>query len=251
MSTNSETAKARVALVTGASRGIGAACALALGQAGYKVAVHYRSQDDKAKAICDLLPSGMAMPIKLDLAAENACQELVKAVKDELGSLDVLVNNAGIAIDQLLPFAKLEDFDQLLSTNLKPVFLLSKFACKQMIRQKGGRIINISSVVGYSGNAGQSMYAATKAAITGFTKSIALELASFNILANCVAPGFIETDMTQGLPEEAKAAILAKVPLKRLGKPEDIASAVVFLASPQAAYITGSTLHVNGGMFTT
>lgn len=240
----------KVALVTGASRGIGAACALALGNAGFKVAVHYRSQDELAKAICDQLPAGMAMPIKFDLSADGACESLVKTVKAELGSLDVLVNNAGVAIDQLLPFAKLDDFDKLLATNLKPVFLLSKFASKLMIRQKGGRIINISSVVGYTGNAGQSMYAATKAAITGFTKSIALELAGFGILANCVAPGFIETDMTQALPEEAKQAILTKVPLKRLGTPDDIAAAVEFLASARAGYITGTTLHVNGGMLT-
>jgi len=239
----------KVALVTGASRGIGAACAVALGRAGYKVAVHYRGNADKAKAVAAELPDGMAWPVQFDLTEPQACQDLVKAVKEELGSLDVLVNNAGISIDQLLAFAKPEDFDKLLSTNLKPVFLLSKYASKVMIRQKGGRIINISSVVGYTGNAGQSMYSATKAAITGFSKSIAQELAGFGILVNCVAPGFIETDMTDALSPETKAAILTRVPLKRLGTPQDIADAVAFLASDKASYITGTTLHVNGGMF--
>ena len=241
----------KVALVTGASRGIGAACALALGRAGFRVAVHYRGSEDKARALCQQLPDGQAVPFKFDLTADGACQDLVKVVKDELGSLDVLVNNAGIAIDQILAFAKPEDFDTLLATNLKPVFLLSKYASKVMLRQRAGRIINVSSVVGFTGNAGQSMYAATKAAIVGFTKSIAQELAGAGILANCVAPGFIETDMTDALKDDVKAAILAKVPLKRLGKPEDIAGAVEFLASDKASYITGTTIHVNGGMFTT
>ena len=240
----------KIALVTGASRGIGAATALALGKAGFKVAVHYRSGEDQARAVCALLPDGMARAFRFDLAEKDACQELVKAVKEEMGGFDVLVNNAGIAIDQILAFAKAEDFDKLLSTNLKPVFLLSKFASKAMLRQRSGRIINVSSVVGFTGNAGQSMYAATKAAIVGFTKSIAQELAGAGILCNTVAPGFIETDMTASLPEETKQAILAKVPLKRLGKAEDVANAIEFLASDKAAYITGATLHVNGGMFT-
>lgn len=239
---------AKVALVTGASRGIGAACALALGRAGFKVAVHYRGAEDKARAVCSQIPGAMAF--KADLSNQQECQDLIKIVTAELGPINVLVNNAGVSIDQILPFAKPEDFDTMISTNLKPVFLLSKFASKGMIRQKGGRIINIASVVGYSGNAGQSMYAATKGAITAFTKSIALDLAQFNILANCIAPGFIQTDMTDALPDQAKEAALQKIPLKRLGSPDDIAGAVAFLASDQASYITGSTLHVNGGMFT-
>jgi 3-oxoacyl-[acyl-carrier protein] reductase len=239
---------AKVALVTGASRGIGAACAIALGQAGYKVAVHYRGAEDKARAICEKIPG--AMPFKADLSDAAACQELIKVVTAEMGPIQVLVNNAGVSIDQLLPFAKPEDFETLLSTNLKPVFLLSKFATKGMIRAKTGRIINIASVVGYTGNAGQSMYSATKGAITAFTKSIAQDLAQFGILCNCVAPGFIQTDMTDALPDQAKEAILAKIPLKRLGTPEDIAAAVAFLAGDSAKYITGSTIHVNGGMFT-
>ncbi len=241
----------KVALVTGGSRGIGAACALALGRAGYKVAVHYRSGEEGAKAIVAELPAGQAKAYRFDLSDPAASQELIKAVKEDLGSLDVLVNNAGVAIDQVLAFAKPEDFDTLIATNLRPVFLLSKYAAKVMIRQRSGRIINLSSVVGHTGNAGQSMYAATKAAITGFTQSIAQELAAAGILCNCVAPGFIATDMTKDLKDEVKQAILTKVPLKRLGTPEDIAHAVEFLASDKAAYITGTTLHVNGGMYTT
>lgn len=241
----------KVALVTGASRGIGAACALALGQAGFKVALHYRGSEDAVRAVAAQLPDGCTKAFRFDLTETGACQELIKAVKDEMGGLDVLVNNAGVAIDQILAFAKSEDFDTLIATNLKPVFLLSKFAAKQMLRQRAGRIINISSVVGHTGNAGQSMYASTKAAITGFTKSIAQELASAGILCNCVAPGFIETDMTNALSPDQKTAILARVPLKRLGRPEDIGNAVAFLASDQASYITGTTLHVNGGMYLT
>lgn len=239
---------AKVALVTGASRGIGAACAIALGHAGFKVAVHYRGAEDKARALCEKIPG--AMPFKADLSDPAACQELIKVVTSEMGPINVLVNNAGISIDQLLPFAKPEDFETLINTNLKPVFLLSKFATKGMIRAKAGRIINIASVVGYTGNAGQSMYSATKGAITAFTKSIAQDLAQFGILCNCVAPGFIQTDMTDALPEQAKEAIMAKIPLKKLGTPEDIAAAVAFLAGDGAKYITGSTIHVNGGMYT-
>jgi 3-oxoacyl-[acyl-carrier protein] reductase len=245
---STETPAKRVALVTGASRGIGAACALALGQAGYKVAVHYRGSEEKARALCEQIPEAMAF--QADLSSPTQCQDLIKVVTAEMGPVSVLVNNAGIAIDQLLPFAKPEDFETLINTNLKPVFLLSKFVTKGMIRAKAGRIINIASVVGYTGNSGQSMYSATKGAITAFTKSIAQELAQFGILCNCVAPGFIQTDMTNALPEQAKEAILAKIPLKKLGTPEDIAAAVVFLASEGSRYITGSTLHVNGGMYT-
>jgi 3-oxoacyl-[acyl-carrier protein] reductase len=245
---SNESSATKVALVTGASRGIGAACAAALGEAGYKVAIHYRGSEDRAMALCTKIPGSKAF--KADLSDPAACQDLIKSVTAELGPISVLVNNAGVSIDQVLPFAKPEDFDTLLNTNLKPVFLLSKFAAKGMIRLKGGRIVNIASVVGYTGNAGQSMYSATKGAITAFTKSIALDLAPFGILCNCVAPGFIQTDMTDALPDQAKDAAMAKIPLKRFGTPDDIASAVVFLAGDGSKYITGSTLHVNGGMFT-
>jgi len=238
----------KVAIVTGASRGIGSACAIELGKAGYKVVVHYRGSEDRAREVAEQIPNSLLA--RYDLTEEGACQELIKFVKTEAGSIDVLVNNAGISIDQILPFAKPDDFSNLLDTNLKPVFLLSKFASKQMMRNKWGRIINLSSVVGYTGNPGQSMYAATKSAIVGFTKSIAQELAPAGITANCIAPGFIETDMTNALKDEVKEAILKGIPMKRFGSPTDIANAVVFLASDKASYITGSTIHVNGGMFT-
>lgn len=238
----------KVALVTGASRGIGAACAAALGQLGFKVALHYRGSEDKVQALSRTIEG--SKPFKADLSNPSECQELIKTVTADLGPITVLVNNAGISIDQILPFAKPEDFETLISTNLKPVFLLSKLVTKSMIRAKSGRIINIASVVGYTGNAGQSMYAATKGAITAFTKSIAQDLAQFGILCNCVAPGFIKTDMTDALPDQAKEAIMNKIPLKRFGEPDDIAAAVAFLASEQAKYITGSTIHVNGGMYT-
>jgi 3-oxoacyl-[acyl-carrier protein] reductase len=210
--------------------------------------VHYRSEREKAEALAQSL--GDAMVFQADLSDTKACQDVISLVKTEMGSVDVLVNNAGICIDQVLALAKVDDFDKLISTNLRPVFLLSKFASRQMIRQRKGRIINISSVVGFSGNGGQSMYSATKAAIVGFTKSIAIELAPAGITCNCVAPGFIETDMTSGLTPEVKDMILTKVPMKRLGKPEEIGAAVAFLASDAAAYITGTTIHVNGGMYT-
>ena len=240
----------QVALVTGGSRGIGAACAIALGRAGYKVAVHYRSDEDAARQVVSEIGEGQAIAYRFDLTREGACADLVKAVKTELGSLDVLVNNAGLSIDQILPLAKPSDFDLLLNTNLKPVFLLAKAASRVMIKQKSGRIINITSVVGHTGNPGQSMYAATKAAITAFTQSIAQELGAAGILANCVAPGFIETDMTKDLRAEVKQMILSRIPLKRLGRVDEVAAAVDFLASAKASYITGTTLHVNGGMFT-
>jgi 3-oxoacyl-[acyl-carrier protein] reductase len=238
----------KVALVTGASRGIGAACAVALGEAGFKVAVHYRGSEDRAQAVCGQIPGSRAF--RADLSDSAACQDLIKTVVAEMGGLHVLVNNAGVAIDQILPMAKPDDFDTLINTNLKSVFLLSKFAARPMIRQKWGRIINLASVVGFTGNPGQSMYAATKAGIVGFTKSIAAEMAPYGILANCVAPGFIETDMTAALPEPVKEAMLGRIPMKRFGSVADIAGAVEFLASEKAAYITGSTIHVNGGMFT-
>lgn len=237
-----------VALVTGGSRGIGAACAIKLGKMGFRVAVHYRGNAERAQAVCQEVPGSKAFGF--DLSEEGAAEELIKAVKADLGAPGVLVNNAGIAIDQILPMAKLSDFDQLIATNLRPVFILSKLAAKDMMRKKEGRIINLSSVVGYTGNMGQSMYAATKGAITSFTKSIAQDLGRFGILANCVAPGFISTDMTDALPQEAREAILSKIPLGRLGRTDEIADAVGFLASPLASYITGTTIHVNGGMFT-
>ncbi|MEZ4741378.1 MAG: 3-oxoacyl-ACP reductase FabG [Bdellovibrionota bacterium] len=238
----------KVALVTGASKGIGASCAITLAKAGYRVAVHFRSNPESADSICK--ECGDAVAFQYDLAQPGACEELVKEVKAKIGSIDLLVNNAGMAVDNLIAFAKPQEFDLLLDTNLKPVFSLSKFVTKMMIRKKAGHIINITSVVGHTGNPGQSMYAATKGAITAFTMSIAKELSAFGIRANCVAPGFIETDMTKELSEDIRKAVLERIPLKRLGLPQDIANAVKFLASEEAGYITGTTLHVNGGMHT-
>jgi 3-oxoacyl-[acyl-carrier protein] reductase len=237
----------KVALITGASRGIGRACALALGEAGYQIAVHYRSQESQAQEVADSLPA--ARIYQADCGQEDDCKQLVKAVKQDFGRIDVLVNNAGISIDQIITFAKPDELDQVLQTNLHAVFHLTKAASRIMIKQKAGRIINLTSVVGHTGNAGQSMYAASKGAVTAFTKSIAADLAGFGIQANCVAPGFIDTDMTQKLPPEVQERILSTIPMKRLGKPEEIGAVVAFLASEGASYITGSTIHVNGGMF--
>ena len=238
----------KVALVTGGSKGIGAACVKLLGQNGYKVGVHYRSDSNLADDLVASLPEACAF--QYDLSEDGAADALVKEVKKKFGRIDVLVNNAGHSIDQLIPFAKPADFDTLLTINLKSVFLLAKHCSRMMIKQKSGSIINITSVVGHTGNAGQSMYAASKSAITGFTKSIAQDLAPYQIRANCVAPGFIETNMTDALSDEVKEGILAKIPLKRLGNSDEVAAAVRFLASEQASYITGSTIHVNGGMYT-
>lgn len=238
----------KVALVTGASRGIGEACAQELARAGYRVAIHYRSNEELARKVAESVPG--AKIFQGDVADLEHCQNLIRSVKEEFGRIDVLVNNAGMSSDQLITFAKPADFDRLLDVNVKSVFNLSKLASKVMIKQKSGSIVNLTSVVGYTGNGGQSMYAATKGAITAFTKSIASDPAGFGIRANCVAPGFIATDMTDALPEEVRQGILAKIPLKRLGSPKEVASAVCYLASENAAYITGSTIHVNGGMFT-
>lgn len=237
----------KVALVTGASRGIGKACAQALAAQGFRVAIHYRSQEELARQVCEGIEG--AKIFQADLGQEESCRELVKNVKDAFGRIDVLVNNAGMSIDQLITFAKPQDFDQLIDVNLKSVFNMTKAVSRFMIKQKSGAIINLTSVVGHSGNAGQSMYAATKAAITAFTKSVAADLAPFGIVANCVAPGFIKTDMTDTLPGEVQNALLEKIPLKRLGTPEEVAACVTFLSSPGASYITGSTIHVNGGMY--
>jgi 3-oxoacyl-[acyl-carrier protein] reductase len=239
----------KVALVTGASRGIGKAVAQSLSQKGYLLAIHYRSQEAKAKELAESIPGSKIF--QADLGSEESCAQLAKSVKEAFGRIDVLVNNAGMSIDQLITFAKPSDFDEILNVNLKSVFNLTKAVSRFMIKQKSGSIINLTSVVGHTGNGGQSMYAASKGAITAFTKSIAVDLAGFGIRANCVAPGFIRTDMTEALTDEVKEAISMKIPLKRLGAPEEVANCVSFLASTEASYITGSTLHVNGGMYTT
>ncbi len=238
----------KVALITGGSRGIGAACVKALAREGFQIALHYVQSEEKANKICEEIPD--AKTFRFDLSKEESSNALINSVKSHFGRIDVLVNNAGVAIDQVISFAKPEDFTKLMDTNLRPVFLLSKYVSRLMIKQKGGSIINLTSIVAYTGNAGQTMYSATKSAVTGLTKSMALDLAGFGIRCNCVAPGFIATDMTSDLSGDVKDVFLSKIPLKRLGTAEEVAEAVSFLASDKASYITGSTLHVNGGLFT-
>jgi 3-oxoacyl-[acyl-carrier protein] reductase len=237
-------------LVTGASRGIGRAIALGLGRAGATV-IGTATTDAGAAAISDALAAeGMAgRGVALDVNDAAAVEALIDAIVKEFGTLNVLVNNAGITQDQLAMRMKDDDWDAVIDTNLKAVFRLSRAVLRPMMKARGGRIINITSVVGSTGNPGQTNYAAAKAGVAGMTRALAREIGSRNITVNCVAPGFIDTDMTRVLPQEQRDALNAQIPLGRLGAPDDIAHAVVFLASPQAGYITGTTLHVNGGMF--
>jgi 3-oxoacyl-[acyl-carrier protein] reductase len=239
----------QVALVTGASRGIGAAIALELAQRGLKV-IGTATTDEGAARIAGAL-SGHAgcRGATLDVNDAQAAQALIDAIAQEQGGLQVLVNNAGITRDMLAMRLKDEDWDAVLDTNLKAVFRMSRAVMRTMMKQRYGRIISITSVVGSSGNPGQANYAAAKAGVAGMTRALARELGSRGITVNCVAPGFIETDMTAGLPEEQQKALLGQIPLGHLGKPGDIAHAVAFLASPEAGYVTGQELHVNGGMF--
>ena len=242
-------ATGQVALVTGASRGIGKGIALALAAAGMKV-VGTATSDAGAEAITAALATfegcrGIALDVTDGVALEAAIDAVVKAE----GGLHVLVNNAGITRDTLSMRMKDDDWDAVLDTNLKAVFRASRAAIRPMMKQRYGRIVNITSVVGASGNAGQANYAAAKAGVAGMTRALARELGSRNITVNCVAPGFIATDMTDGLPDAQRAALLAQIPLGRLGSVDEIAAAVEFLASPSAGYITGTELHVNGGMY--
>ena len=244
------TMKESVALVTGGSRGIGRAICLELARLGAAVAVNYAGNEQAALETVEACRAlGVeAEAFQADVADSAACEELVKAVKDRFGKLDILVNNAGITRDGLLMTAKAEDLDRVLDTNLKGAYFCMKAASKVMMRQRYGRIISMSSVVGLRGNPGQTNYAASKAGIIGLTKAAAKELASRGITVNAVAPGFIDTDMTAAMPEAAKTATLATIPMGRLGAPEDVARAVAFLASDEAAYITGQVLAVDGGM---
>jgi 3-oxoacyl-[acyl-carrier protein] reductase len=237
----------QVALVTGASRGIGRAIAERLADDGFFV-VGTATTENGAQAISAYLGEN-GKGLKLDVADAESVAEVTKIVTDDYGTPAVLVNNAGITRDNLLMRMKDEEWDSIISTNLTSVYRLSKAVLRGMMKAKTGRIINISSVVGSTGNAGQANYAAAKAGIVGFTKSMAKEVGSRNITVNTVAPGFIDTDMTKELSEDIKQTLLSSIPLGRLGAPEEIAHAVSFLASPNAGYITGETLHVNGGMY--
>jgi 3-oxoacyl-[acyl-carrier protein] reductase len=236
----------QVALVTGASRGIGRAIAAALAQQGFTV-IGTATTDVGAAAIAEALPGVQGRMLNVTDAA--AVDATLAAIVDEHGGLQVLVNNAGITRDQLAMRMKDDDWDAVIDTNLKAVFRLSRGVMRTMMKQRYGRIVNITSVVGASGNAGQANYAAAKAGVAGMSRALARELGSRNITVNCVAPGFIATDMTEQLPEAQKAALLAHIPLGRLGSPEEVAHAVAFLCSPLAGYVTGAELHVNGGMF--
>ncbi|KGX93199.1 3-ketoacyl-ACP reductase [Pontibacillus halophilus JSM 076056 = DSM 19796] len=240
----------KTALVTGASRGIGRAIAIELAASGAKVAVNYAGSEAKAQEVVDTITDngGEAVKIQANVSQEEDVKRMMKEVVDTFGQIDILVNNAGITRDNLLMRMKEEDFDEVIDTNLKGVFLTSKAVARPMMKAKGGRIINIASVVGVSGNAGQANYVAAKAGVIGLTKTTAKELASKNILVNAVAPGFIETDMTDALTEEQRDGMKSMIPLDRLGNGEDIAKVVRFLASDDASYMTGQTLHVDGGM---
>lgn len=242
--------KNKTALVTGGSRGIGKAIALKLAEYGANVAITYARSADAAEQVKqDIESAGVkAMAMQADAVSFEAAEEVIQKIMDAWGQLDIVVNNAGITRDNLILRMKEEDWDAVINTNLKSIFNYSKAAAKPMIRNRGGSIINISSVVGIAGNAGQSNYAASKAGIIGFTKSYAKELASRNIRANVVAPGYITTEMTGELSEKLLEAIKEETPLKRPGKADEVADAVVFLASDLSSYITGEVIRVDGGM---
>ena len=240
----------KTALVTGASRGIGRAIALCLAAEGARVAINYAGNVKAAEEVKAAIEAagGTAILCQADIADSAAVEAMVANVVKEFGTIDILVNNAGITRDTLLMRMKDEDFAKVLDTNLKGVFYCTKAISKLMMKKRSGRIVNMASVVGLVGNAGQTNYAAAKAGVIGFSKSAARELASRGITVNVVAPGFIGTDMTAGLPESVKEKMLTDIPLGRMGEPEDVASAVLFLASDQASYITGQVVNVDGGM---
>jgi 3-oxoacyl-[acyl-carrier protein] reductase len=238
----------QVALVTGASRGIGRAIALELARQGARV-VGTATSESGAAAISDYLSVSLGKGVVLNVNDAAACAATVDDIQKEYGGLSILVNNAGITQDQLAMRMKDEEWDTVIATNLTAVARLSRAVLRGMMKAKHGRIINITSVVGSMGNPGQMNYAAAKAGVAGMSRALAREIGSRNITVNCIAPGFIDTDMTKSLNEQQIAALLPQIPLNRLGLPEDVAAAAAFLASPQAAYITGTTLHVNGGMY--
>ncbi len=240
----------KVALVTGGSRGIGRAIAVALAREGAKVAINFAGNEkaaEETKALVEQAGSE-AILLKADVSDKDADAALIDTVVKTYGKIDILVNNAGITRDSLMLRMKEDDFDAVIDTNLRSVFYLTKAVAKSMMKKRTGRIINMSSVVGLTGNAGQVNYAAAKAGVLGITKSAAKELASRGITVNAVAPGFIETDMTDVLSDTVKESLLHEIPLKRMGEPKDVANAVLFLASDQSAYITGQVIHVDGGL---
>jgi 3-oxoacyl-[acyl-carrier protein] reductase len=241
----------RIAIVTGASRGIGRGIALELARRGATVIVNYQSSADAANEVVGLITAdgGKAQAVQADVGQEEDVTRLIKTTVDAYGKVDILVNNAGTTRDNLIMRMDAADFDTVIQTNLRSTWLCSKAVARDMMRKRYGRIINITSVSGIMGQGGQTNYSASKAGIIGLTKALAREIASRGITVNAVAPGFIDTDMTKSLPEDAKNAMLGQIALGRFGEPADIARAVAFLAGPSAAYITGETLHVNGGMY--
>ena len=242
--------KTKTAVVTGASRGIGRAIALELASRGVRVIINYNGSADRAKEVQKEIQEngGQAEVRQWNVADYGACEAAVREIVKEFGSIDILVNNAGITKDGLLMAMSEENFDSVIDVNLKGTFNMMRFVSRQMLKQRSGRIISMASVVGIAGNAGQANYAASKAGVIGLTKSAARELASRGITVNAVAPGFIETEMTAVLPDKVKEASVAQIPLGHFGKPEDIAKTVAFLASDDAAYITGQGIQVDGGM---
>lgn len=240
----------KTAVVTGASRGIGRSIALQLAEEGANVVVNYSGSIEKAQQVAEEIQQlgRKAIAVQANISDNDSVQDLMNKAIEEFGSIDILVNNAGITRDNLLMRMKEDEWDDVINTNLKGVFLCTKAVTRQMMKQRAGRIINISSIVGIMGNAGQANYVAAKAGVIGLTKTTARELASRNILVNAVAPGFITTEMTDALPEDIKSAMLAQIPLAKLGEPENIAKVVAFLASEDANYMTGQVLHVDGGM---
>lgn len=240
----------KIALVTGASRGIGRSIALELAKQGASVAVNYSGSEERARQVVEEIHQngGKAIAIQADVANADSVTAMVKEVTTTFGSLDILVNNAGITRDNLLMRMKEDEWDAVINTNLKGVFNCTKAVTRTMMKQRSGRIINIASIVGVSGNPGQANYVAAKAGVIGLTKTTAKELSSRGITVNAVAPGFIETDMTDALEANVKEEMMKQIPLARLGRPEDVAAAVKFLASEESSYMTGQTLHVDGGM---
>ena len=240
----------KIALVTGASRGIGRAIAIELAKEGATVAINYAGNKTAAEEVQNIITDmgGKAMIIQADVSDENSAMNMVEEVIKEFGGIDILVNNAGITRDGLFIRMKEDDWNAVINTNLTGIFNCTKVAAKYMMKKRSGKIINMSSVSGIMGNAGQTNYAAAKAGVIGFTKSLAREMASRGITVNAVAPGFIATDMTAAMPEKAQEHVLASIPLGKMGEPKDIANAVLFLASDKASYITGQVIHVDGGM---